>query len=361
MVESILDRLPKIEKLRNIGIIRGEETGFKCLDALYSVKQGTYTIIYSEPTHGKSEFSFEICLNQAHEFGKRSLICSPETGTVEEIIAELIHKITGKQIYKTELYHLDDKAFHDALNWLNHLFVIADSDDRSYSIQELFDIADKWEKENPNERINIIVGEPYNELNHDEMSVKFGSRQDLYIEDLMSNVRRSCRKTKRHFILTVHPSGNSVPITRDGITYYPKPLPRQAAGGQALYRKAMTWITLWRPPINLKNEHGQPHHENEVQVSIDKAKPKGVSFRGMCTLYFDWKKNRYYETAWGTNMYAFEQDKPNSVQDILKDNLIMKPSKDFTESARTAADYDIEEIESMVSVPRVDEDEPLPF
>lgn len=323
MIQSIMDRLPQLEKIREKGIVKGETTGFLCLDELYSVKQGTYTLVYSEPTHGKSEFSFEICFNQVNH-NKRSLICSPETGTVDEIIAELIHKYTGRKIFKSEYFHLTDKEFNMAMEWLNHSFVIVDTDIKSYSIPELFEIAEQWEKENTGKKIDIIVGEPYNELDHSEMAIKFGARQDLYIEDLMGIVRRLCRKHNRHFILTIHPSGSATPITKNDFTYYPKPLPRQAAGGQALYRKAMTWITLWRPPTNYKNEHGIPCKDNEVHIFIDKAKPKGVSFRGNCKLFFDWKKNRYYEEAWGNNYYAYEQKPPETLQ--------INPSVEFNDS-----------------------------
>lgn len=339
MIKSIIDRLPQLEQLRLKGIERGETTGFTSLDELYSVKQGTYTLVYSEPTHGKSEFTFELCFNQIPH-GKRSLICSPETGTVDEIIAELLHKYTGKKIYKSEIYGLTEREFYDAINWLNHNFVIVDTDDKTFSIPELFEIADQWEKEHPGEKIHIIVGEPYNELDHSEMSTKFGSRQDLYIEDLISVVRRLCRKRNRHFILTIHPSGAATPITKHGVTYYPKPLPRQAAGGQALYRKAMTWITLWRPPRNFKDDMGQPCKDNEVHVFIDKAKPKGVATRGMRKLFFDWHKNRYYEEAWGNPYYAYEQ----------------KPSETlFTEIKK------IDVLPDIPTVPIVTPDELLPF
>lgn len=334
MIPSISDFTGKLEQLRQKGVVRGTDTGFKCLDALYSVKYGSYTIIYSEPTHGKSEFSFEIALNQT-TFGKRTLICSPETGSVEEIIAELIHKYTGKSIYKSNnpYYDLTDLQFNTAIEHLNHYFVIVDTDEKSYSVAGLFEYANQWEKENPGNKIDVIIGEPYNELDHSDMAVKFGARQDLYIEDLMSFIRRECKKRKRHFILTVHPSGSSIPVTKDKITYYPKPLPRQAAGGQALYRKAMTWITLWRPPTGLNDNDGIAYRENEVHVFIDKAKPKGVSFRGMCVLYFSWKQNRYYE-GWNTDtMFAFEHLKSKIiVPDIdkfeIKQNHLFEEVKD---------------------------------
>lgn len=300
-----MDNFDAMYNLRSKGIVRGLNTGFKCLDELYSIKPGTYTFFYAEPTHGKSEIIFELILNQAERYGKRALICSPETGTVDEIIAELIHKYTGKKIYKSDPYCISDKEFVSAMEWLSSKFIIVDTDIKSYSIKDLFDLAKQWENEHPNEKIDIVVGEPYNELRHD-MST-FGARQDLYIEDLISEVRTLCRTTKKHFMLSIHPSGSAVPITKDGIVYYPKPLPRQAAGGQALYRKAMTWITLWRPPAGLTEANGWTYKDNEVHLFVDKAKPKGVSTKGKCILYFDWKRNRYSERI--ESGYAFDHER----------------------------------------------------
>lgn len=304
-----MDFLPQIEKFRNEGLTRGYKTGFDCLDKLYSVKLGSYTTVLAEPGHGKSEFILEICMNQAIKFGHVSLICSPETGNTEQIVSELVHKYSGKSMLKSDYNPISDTEFYTCLEWLNHHFIIPD-DVQGYSIKDLFEFAYGWEKENKR-KIDIIVGEPYNELNHDMTA--FGSRQDLYIEWLYSYFRRECRKSNKHFFLSIHPS-SQMPVMEKGITYYPKPLPRQAAGGQAAFRKSMTWITIWRPPVGLCDSSGWPYTENEAHIFIDKAKPKGVSFKGMCKLYFDWKKNRYYENFNGVDKYAFEHEsiEPNN-------------------------------------------------
>jgi hypothetical protein len=86
------------------------------------------------------------------------------------------------------------------------------------------------------------------------------------------------------------------------------PMAREAAGGQALLRKAMTWINMWRPPSGMQDENGIPYKENQVLINIEKAKPKGVSTRGTISLYFDWKKNRYFEEGEYKNLYAFEHE-----------------------------------------------------
>jgi hypothetical protein len=296
MIKKYTHIQKSLDELREIGVPRGENTGFKKLDDLYSLKQGSFTFILAPPHHGKSEFCFELVINQAIKFGKKSLIYSPETGSVEDIYSELIHKLTGKPFYKSINDHVDDRKYYEAINYIDEYFSIVDGDEKGYSFQDLTElITDE----------KIIMSDPYNELIHD--MTEFGTRQDLYIERLCSEIRRYCKKNKKHCLQTLHPAHQQI-VVEKGFRYYPMPMAREAAGGQALLRKAMTWINLWRPPIGLNDEDGQPYRENEVVVNIEKAKPKGVSTRGTTRLFFDWKKNRYYEEGDYKDLYAFEHE-----------------------------------------------------
>lgn len=324
MIKRLESVREKLEVLRTSTVQRGENTGFKCLDEIYSIKDGSYTFILGSPTHGKSEFIFELLLNQMKQ-GRRALIYSPETGSVEEIIAELVHKITGKSAYKSNPFHCDDGEFKKTLTMIDWFFLIVDSEEKAYSIKELFDMADQYEKEHKGEFIHYIMAEPYNEIKHDMAT--FGTRQDLYIEEFVGEIRRYCKRTKKHTFISLHPASQQSVNSSNG-PYYPKPLPREAAGGQALFRKAMAWITIWRPPAGLDKGNGACYEENEVVISVDKAKPKGVAVKGETSLYFDWKKNRYYERVSESDKYAFEHE---SVYDIHHPEITsaIQPSSEF--------------------------------
>lgn len=290
-----------LNEMRDKGRPRGEDTGFKTLDNLYSLKQGSFTFILAPPGHGKSEFSFEILLNQALKYSKKSLIYSPETGSVEDIYSEFIQKLTGKPFYKSINGSVDDKEYYNAINTIDEMFSIVDSDEKSYSFTDLTKLVTDEQ---------IILADPYNEMRHDMQ--EYGARQDLYIEDLCGDIRRYCKKNKKHVILTLHPAAQQKVEENDvngkKMRFYPMPLAREAAGGQALLRKAMTWINMWRPAIGLPNEYGMPYEENEVLIMVEKAKPKGASTKGMTSLYLDWKKGRYYEENENVKSYAFEHE-----------------------------------------------------
>lgn len=305
----------ELDVLRASGVIRGESVGFECFDALYSLKQGSFTIILGAPHHGKSEFCFEILFNQAKRHGKKALIYSPETGSVADIYAEFIHKYTGKSAYKNNNFSCSDKEYYEAINWIDGHFNIVDSDLKAYSFRELMDLCTD-EK--------IILGDPYNEINHN-MS-EYGTRQDLYIEAVMGEIRREMKNKNRHFLISIHPANQQIK-EENGIRYYPMPFAREAAGGQALLRKAMTWINIWRPSLGLRNQNGMPYLENELVVNIEKAKPKGVSFKGTTSIYFDWKRNRYFEKIDGNNCYAFEHE--SGAPKFHADSFVMPQSNLF--------------------------------
>ena len=304
MIKKYTHIQKSLDELRDIGVPRGENTGFSKLDELYSLKQGSFTFILAPPHHGKSEFCFELIINQAIKYGKKSLIYSPETGSVEDIYSELIHKLSGKPFYKSINDHVDDRKYYECVNYIDEMFSIVDGDERAYSFKDLTDLVAE-EK--------IIMSDPYNELIHD--MTEFGTRQDLYIEQLCGDIRRYCKKNKKHCLQTLHPAHQQI-VVEKGLRYYPMPMAREAAGGQALLRKAMTWINLWRPPIGLNDENGIPYRDNEVLVNIEKAKPKGVSKRGTISLFFDWKRNRYFEEGDYKDLYAFEHEKAIKTTDF---------------------------------------------
>lgn len=289
----------ELGEMREAGHPKGDVTGFKNLDELYSIKQGSYTFVLAPPHHGKSEFCFELVFNQAEKYGKKTLIYSPETGSVEDIYAEFIHKLIGKPFYKSIPGSISDKEYYNAVSYIDEMFSIVDSDEQSYSFKELTKLVTVEE---------ILLCDPYNEMNHNMSN--YGSRQDLYIEDLAGEIRRYCKRNKKHCIMTLHPASQTkLYDKKSNHHYYPMPTAREAAGGQALFRKAMTWINMWRPDMKLTDQNGMPFCENEVHISIEKAKPKGVAKRGQVSLYFDWKKNRYYEKFGFKESYAFEHDK----------------------------------------------------
>ncbi len=313
MIKKYKDVCDQIEILKKAGSPKGDTTGFRTLDNFFTVKQGSYTFILGAPHHGKSELSFELALTQQRKHKKRTLISSSETGSVADIYVEIMHKVFNKSIYSDHPMQFKDyDDFKKAVAFVDNWFSIVDTEEKSYSFGELFELRTD-EK--------IILADPYNEHKHDMVGLGYGSRQDLYIEDLMGEVRRANKKMDTHMIITLHPAAQQLKedkINGESVRYYPMPLAREASGGQSLFRKAMTWINVWRPPTGLKGYHGKPYENNEMVYMIEKAKPKGVANKGMGSLYYDYFRSRYYEKIGENKCYALQHEK--IADDTAQDN-----------------------------------------
>lgn len=299
MIKKSSEIKKKLDTLRAVGNVKGEPTGFKNLDDVYSIKYGSYTNILAAPHTGKTEFGLELIVNQVHKLGKKALIYSPETGSVEDIYAELIHKHYGKSAIKSNKFALEDGKFENALNYVDHHYSVIDSDERSYTYYDIMNLCTDED---------LIFVDPNNEVKHD-LKPEHNGRQDIYIEDVSADIRRFCKKGNKHMIITMHPISQK-PLFDYKVkrTYYPMPTAREAAGGQAWYRKAMGWINMWRPPTFIKDPFTKANYEdNIVLINIQKARPKGIGTLGTRPMYWDWKRNRYYEKFLDSRQYyAYE-------------------------------------------------------
>lgn len=313
MIKKSNDIRKKLDTLRAKGNLRGNNTGFKNIDDVYSIKYGSYTIILAAPHSGKTELGLELIVNQVVKENKKALIYSPESGSVEDIYAELIHKHFGKSVIKSNKYAMDEAKYLDALNYVDHHYSVIDSDDKSYTYYDIMNLCTDED---------LIFVDPNNEVNH-EMKAEHNGRQDIYIEDVSANIRRFCKKNNKHMIITMHPiSQKPLFDFKAKRTYYPMPTAREAAGGQAWFRKAMGWINMWRPPSFIKDPLTKKNYEeNIVLVNIQKARPKGIGSLGTRPLYWNWKRNRYYEKFMDDREY-YAYDHLN-----LADNMLLIPEE----------------------------------
>lgn len=310
MIKRLKDVAAKIEKIVDYPFQRGKQTGFKCLDRIYSIKVGSYTCFHAAPHHGKSELQFEIMMNLSLKYDDVNVIYSPESGTAEEIMLELAHKYLQKQVARyNPMYEIaSDVDRYNALAWVDHHFIILDDEDDEesdgYTWDRITEEVESIEKEY-GITVHNIMAEPYNEIIHDMKD--FGSRQDMYIEYFLTTIRRYARRKKKHVFLAFH-VGKQEKQKIGNHSFYPMPRAREASGGQAALRKAMMWLNMWRPPNGLKDDKGQPYAPNELVIEVEKARPKYFGYRGTCSLFFNMQRSRYFEKINGIDCFAFEHE-----------------------------------------------------
>lgn len=321
MITKLTDVQSELHKLRTQSHVRGEKTGFKCLDEIWSVKKGYPLFIAGEPHSGKTEFWFEICLYLSKSKGWKHLILSPESGTPEEIYASLCHKYHRKnyrQYFKEgrkyDEYQTEAEVASSEMFVSEHFYVLDPDSDEVQSIingdlemNKFYELVDEIEMlEGFN--FDTVTIDPWNELKPDN---SLNLQRDELLASYLNTVRRKSKKHHRIDCLINHVTDSPVMYHEEEddrgnkvrIGYHLPATPKQWAGGQTWHRKGFQMLLIYRPypwmssPI-VKGAQPSGVLENETWVMVQKARPKGTAtYKGQVSLFFDVAKNSYYEMA----------------------------------------------------------------
>ncbi len=291
-----------LDRLYEHGITRGVYLGFETMHEYLTLKLKGTTYIYGSPFSGKTEVWFEILCNLSEFYGWRHAIYSPETGEAHDIFAELISKRARKPFYKNLPNQINEQEYFKEREWVNEHFYVIDPKDKDLTIEEFYETVLEIEH-HYNIKIETTTCDPFNELKHN--FADDDGRQDLYIENRLGYIRKDAFSHNRHNAIITHVRDQTQVVLKDGSRYFPAASPRELAGGQAWFRKAMNMVSVWRPPAGIIDETtGTPYEDNEVHFIVNKFKPKGVGKKGTVRLYFDTVQNRYYEKFNGEKRYA---------------------------------------------------------
>ena len=290
-------------------------TGLSSLDEIFKLKKGYPLFVAGNPGSGKTEFIFEILINTSILYGWKHFIYCGEGGNIEHIYNELLFKYLQKP-YK----YANEREKMDAEYFISEHFILANHD-KEFSIKDFYDLADKCEKE-LSLKFDTTTFDPFNDVK-DDLS-NFNGREDKYLAHALKECRISSKTNNRIDILINHVADVFPKIDKDtDKSYLPPALPTQWAGGRTWWRRAFTMILVYRPPTFQKDSSGMPYAENETHIIIQKSKPKGVGKVGKASIFFDWKKNRFFCYIGSQQLYSCEK-----IEDYKSNSL--KPSKDFT-------------------------------
>jgi hypothetical protein len=308
-VITSFDQSSQLSKLYETGLVKGFDTGFHNLDQLISIKLGATSYVYGAPYSGKSEFWFQILVNLSKKHGLKHLIFSPETGTVAEIFAELMHKWSGLTFYETNnpnAKRMTEAHMFQFSQEIGQYFYIIDPGVKDVAMDDFYRLVDETERTHSC-KISTITTDPFNEVKHDLA----GEARDMYMERVLGKVRAHARERNIHHCIVMHVSNQKDQMLKDketGIFYYPPADPRRIANGEAAFRKGEQMICVYRPNSQICDAEGIPYQKNEVHIIVQKSKPKGVGEVGQVNMYFDVAKNQYYETVGANKCYSFEHE-----------------------------------------------------
>lgn len=114
-----------LQQYREKGALRGVFLGFPFLDEHYTMALPGITDITGYPQSGKTEFLIELLLNTSLFYGWKHLLYVPDVGDKNEILANLIHKLSGLTFDKRYSNHISENDVDKNLQWiLEHFYII---------------------------------------------------------------------------------------------------------------------------------------------------------------------------------------------------------------------------------------------
>ena len=265
--------------------------GFNGLAKHYSIKEGGITDWTGFPGSGKTELLLETLRNQNEFYGHKHLINMPDAGTVQEVIGQLMHKMSGKQfeefyfnskgertliknrITEAEMFKMLPEVL-DVFKIYNPTVKTGDNKTRSKTVTP----SEFWEFAVENkDKLGIFsaVIDSWNYMKHDTTGF---SREDKWLESTLSYRNELAEESGLHFHTVIHPkgarkdkNGKVIPLDENDLK-----------GGSEWNNNGKTIIIVSRDG-------------NLTEVKIAKAKPKVVGIKGVACLRYDVKSGRYFE------------------------------------------------------------------
>lgn len=279
----------ELTNIRNNGVKRGAYTGLESLYKKYSMKLGSTTYIYAAPHQGKTNFAFEMMVNTAEYNGWRWVLYSPETGSPAQVYSELLWVYLRKPFLVNDKVTATDEEVERAFAFIEKHFYIIDSGLDNITVKGIYNEVEKIESTDG--KIQGVLIDPFTEV---QTEVESGVRDDIAIGKELTKIRKFSQDRNIHTVVTLH-TKYIAPRYKNEVAYIPKPTMSDIAGGQMWSRKGFIIINIWRCPFGLQDQNGIDYEPNQVEITIQKAKPKIVGNLGVVTLYYDKMMNRYYE------------------------------------------------------------------
>lgn len=282
----------RLEDYAKNGALKGKYLGFSNIHSNYTMSLPGVTDWTGFPQSGKTQVLMEFLICTSEFYGWKHLIYFPDVGNDTEVIADLIHKRTGKSFDKRYKNHITQEEIAKETLWVLEHFKILTKHDLKAKITpyEFWDLAVKLKEE---EGLQTASIDAWKDMRHD--TSKFG-RDDKYLEDVLSYRNSMSDRHGIHFHTIIHP----LKTDKDAAGNRKPPSPYDIKGGTEWYNNGRNMVTVHRP---------SGATDGLVEIYWNKIKPRSIGSVGKSEMYFDVIKFRYYWDNNGENMYAQEKYK----------------------------------------------------
>jgi twinkle protein len=272
------DLQKRFESLWDRGMPPGASTGWRSLDAHYTICPGQLTVLTGWPGSGKSELLDAILVNLSRR-DWRFAVFSFENQPTEIHAAKLAEKITGLPFGAGPNERIPKSSLASLAADISQSFGMFHAPAaEGVNISEVLEAATDWFNAYAGEHAGLVI-DPWNELEHYRPA---NLSETEYISQTLSTVRNWARESKVHVWIVAHPQkvrreDGKLPIVR----------PDMISGSQHWWNKADCAISVWRDMENPDNP--------EIEVHVQKVRFKHIGRPGLVPMRYDRITGRYYE------------------------------------------------------------------
>ena len=297
---------------------KGKYLGWDLLNDHYSMQLGNCTDWTGYPMSGKTQVLMELLLNTSKWYGWKHLVYFPDVGNNIEIIADLIHKKTGKCFDPKQPNAITDQEIGHELEWVIHHFKILTKTEVKAKMNpfEFWDMAVELKKDG----LETASIDSWKDLSH---PYKDHGGYAQYLEVVLPYRNQIAEDNDLHLHTIIHPK-----LTEKENGKRKPPVPYDLKGGSEWFNSGKCMITVHREAMD----------DNLVLINFNKIKPRAIGKIGSIELRFDLSKFVYYQ---------FDQLNPNQYEKKYasqKDQLKIEthtekpltPSTDFNNSVEVA-------------------------
>lgn len=271
LVPTLADVLAEAKAFYDTGLGNGETTHWPCLNDNWTWLRKEITAVTGYANQGKSRFILQAMLIKAALSDWRFLVYVPENE--EDFFVEMAETLVGRTAnLKFEHSRMPWADLEAAVQWLYDHFTVVKAPD-GCTPQQLLDTFVVQQAQRPYDAVLI---DPWNQLTHD-----FQSREDLYLSQQFSVLKRFAIKHNLCVLVTAHPAGQVK--SREGKLLVPDAY--SISGGKMWANKFDNVLAVFRPAFP----------DPKVELWIHKIKKQGrVGRPGMVELNFHIKSARYF-------------------------------------------------------------------
>ena len=269
MVVTALSLVKEFHSLRTETAFRKTfSTGYSSLDEIVKLVKGRMMVVTGYPGCGKSEWLDAVLVNASLLHGWKTLYFSPENYPIQEHVAKLAEKITGKWVRQ-----LGTEEANTILKFLNLHFAWVDIDREMPSIDMILERALE-RKEGLG--LDCVVIDPWNGAGHPGF---VNQREDQYLAEILTKTSYFARRHQLLMAIVAHPKTQIK--TKEG--KLPRCTVSDISGGSMWWNKVDYAVVC----------HREDRAKNQIEVELAKIKEKWFGTLGARFLDYDRKTGRF--------------------------------------------------------------------